>query len=122
MKPFHFDEIDWPAYFAPQRGGSRFVGFPYQRGGNLFGLARFATSIIPAFLESPIGKRVASRAANVVREIRDGAAPLAALKRQSRLAVKDTTGLGDARHVTRKSRVIRKKKPSTRQSLFIPAL
>ena len=112
MKPFIPEETDWNLYFEPQYGGARFVGHPYQRGGNIF---RFVSRVVPLIAQSPIGKELINRAADAVRAIRSGEKPLIAIKTQGRRAIKNLTGLGPRK-------IIRKKKKPTRQSLFIPAL
>ena len=106
MKPYYPDQVDWILYFEPQHGGSRFIGYPYQRGGNLF-------HFISRIINSPVGKELVQRTAGVVRDIRKGERPIKAIKTHGRQAIKNLTGLGP---------VIRKRKRRTRQSLFVPAL
>ena len=112
MKPFIPEQVDWNLYFEPQHGGARFVGFPYQRGGNLF---HFIRRVIPLFAQSPVGKELISGTVGAIRDIRNGERPFKAIKTRGRQAIRNLTGLGP-------KRVIRKKKRPTKQSLFVPAL
>ena len=105
---FNPDQVDWNLYFEPQHGEGRFVGYPYQRGGNLLHFVR-------RIIHSPVGKELINRTFGVIRDIRSGEKPLKAIKTHGRQAIRNLTGLGP-------KKVIRKRKRRTRQSLFVPAL
>ena len=117
MKVFHYDQVDWDKIFAPQTGGSRFRGYPYQRGGSIPGLFRAAIRIVPAFLGSPVGKELVTGALGTVDDIRRGASPLTAIKTHGREAVRRLAGIGK-----RKKLAIRNKHTTRKRPLFVPAL
>ena len=118
MKVFYYDQVDWDKLFAPQTGGSRFRGYPYQRGGSIPGLFRAAIRIVPAFLSSHVGKELVTGALGTVHDIRRGASPLTAIKTHGREAVRRLVGVGKRG----KKSVIRKKPPPKKRPLFVPAL
>ena len=131
MEPFHYEQVDWTRILSPQtgRGHPRFIGRPFQRGGSILGLLRFAHSLVPAipdFSQAPLIKEVVDRTREVVKDISEGTEPLAALRKRARQGVKNLTGLGKKREIgpqlPKTKRVIQKKKKAGRQPLFIPVL
>ena len=119
MQIFRYDQVDWDKMFAPQMGGSRFRGYPYQRGGSIPGLFRAAIRIVPAFLASPLGKELLSGAVGTVNDIRSGTNPLTAIRTRGREVIRKLVGIGKKR--PRKA-AIQAKKPSRKRPLFVPAL
>ena len=121
MKVFLYDQVDWEKLFAAQTGGSRFRGYPYQRGGSIPGLFRAAVRIVPAFLSSPVGKELVTGALGTALDIRRGTSPLTAIKTRGREAIRKLVGVGRKGRVV-KNKVIREKKSSRKRPLFVPAL
>ena len=121
MNHFRYDQVDWNRLFSPQHGGSRFVGFLYQRGGNLASLFPLAMRLIP-LASSPIGHEIIAQTKNAISDIATGADPLNALKSRGRQAIRNLTGLGPRKRMGEKRKLIRNKRARTKQSLFIPAL
>lgn len=127
MKVFLYDQVDWANLFAPQTGGSRFRGYPYQRGGSIPSLFRAAVRIVPSFLNSPVGKELVTGVLGTAHDIRRGASPLTAIKTHGREVIRRLAGVGKRGQIVKKESthqkpVIRKKPTSRKRPLFVPAL
>ena len=119
MKVFRYDQVDWDRLFAPQTGGSRFRGYPYQRGGSW---ATAALRIVPAILGSPVGKELVTGALGTALDIRQGVPPLTAMRNRGRQAIRKLVGVGRQKDHSGRKRVIREKSTPKKRPLFVPAL
>jgi len=95
MTEFNYDMINWSNLLQEQTGnGMFFRGVEMQRGRGFGAIVSMLPRLIPAFLNSPVGKELISAGSNIISDVKTGSDVKTALKKRGRQSIRNLTGLG----------------------------